>query len=375
MHPRPLLDWIAFNLLPLGSILRGRALARFGDPGEIAYRVPPQAFRELGRVRAEVPRKVSELRRSLRRRAERELQRCEKYGIRIITCEDADYPAAFETLHDPPVLIYLRGELPGGVLRVAIVGSRRTTAYGRRVATGLASQLAVRGIEIVSGGARGIDTCAHRAALEQEGRTVAVLGSGLLQPYPAENEALFRAIGNSGATLSEFPLDAPPASEHFPMRNRLISGLAAAVVVVEAALKSGSFITARHALDQGREVMAVPGPISSPRSIGCHELIQQGAKLVKDVNDILDELPPMYLSGLREAATGHNAPDLEGLSPDEDALIRILDAAEPTHLDTVADEAPFGIARVQAALVGLEVRGAVEQLAGGYYLLRPLESC
>ena len=257
---------------------------------------------------------------------------------------------------------------------MAVVGSRRATAYGRRVATGLASGLAQRGVEIVSGGARGIDTCAHLGALEGGGTTIAVMGSGFNGPYPSENRDLFDRIAQSGAVMTEFPLDMEPRAENFPRRNRLISGLAAGVIVVEAAEKSGSLITAGHALEQGREVMAVPGPVSSDQSAGCHRLIQQGAKLVHSIGDVLEELSPMYRLALRPHGGGEPVdagPNLRGISPDEEAVLALLNDPEPVQLDALADRAPFGIARLQAALFGLEVRGAVEQLPGRYYLARP----
>jgi DNA processing protein len=288
--------------------------------------------------------------------------------------DDSDYPAALRELPDGPLLLYVRGSMPQGVLRVAVVGSRRATLYGRRVATGLGSGLAARGVEVVSGGALGIDTAAHGGALAEEGATVAVLGSGLARPYPEENADLFDRIAGSGAVVSEFPLEAEPKSEYFPRRNRVVSGLSAAVVVVEAAARSGALITAGLALDQGREVMAVPGPVSSPVSEGSNRLIQQGAKLVQNIEDILDELPPLFRAAAgpdpasEEGPAGADPPDL---GDDERTVACMLDAVEPLQLDDLADRAPFGIARLQAALFGLEIRGMVEQRPGKYYLLRP----
>jgi DNA processing protein len=375
MRPRPIVDWIAFNFLPgLGSILQHRALERFGDPAEIAYRVSGHELRSLKGARF----KIDELERSrdgLARRAERERRRCEKLGIRLLPLDDPDYPASLAALADPPVLLYLRGELPHGVTRIAVVGSRAATAYGRKVATGLAAGLAARGVEIVSGGARGIDSAAHRGALAEEGRTTVVMGSGLLCPYPPENKDLFdRILAAGGALVSEFPLEHPPYGGQFPRRNRLISGLCAAVVVVEAARRSGSLNTAAHALEQGREVLAVPGPVSSLRSVGANRLIQQGAKLVQNIEDILEELSPLYRGALPSGGadpTIEAAPNLEDLLPDERAVLGILDEIEPVHLDDLVDRAPFGIGRLQAALFGLLVRGAVDERPGRYYLLRP----
>jgi DNA processing protein len=255
-----------------------------------------------------------------------------------------------------------------------VVGSRTPTAYGRRVASGLAGQLAVRGIEVVSGGARGIDSHAHRAALSEGGRTVAVLGSGLLRPYPDDNASLFERIAADGALVSEFPLEAGPRAQNFPRRNRIISGLSAAVVVIEAAARSGTLITVGHALEQGREVMAVPGPVSSHKSVGCHRLIQQGAKLVQDVADIVDELPPLYRPAVGRSPGERAAdrpPNLDDLTADERCVLGIVTRTEPVQLDRLAESAPLGIARLQAALFSLEMRGAVEQQPGRYYVLRP----
>ncbi len=374
MADEHLVAWIAMNMLPgVGAVGLHRALERYGEAEEIAYRLPEEAL--LTRRRREGgEQSFGKARRGLERRARRELKRCREMGIGLVTLKDPDYPAALAELPDRPPLIYINGELPQRAFRVAIVGSRCPTAYGMRVAAGLASGLAARGIEVVSGGARGIDTVAHRAALAEGGRTVAVLGSGLSKPYPPENGPLFDEIAGSGALVSELPLEAEPRSEHFPRRNRLISGLSAAVVVVEAAARSGTSITAAHALEQGREVLAVPGPVFSRKSEGCHKLIQQGAKLIQNIEDILEEVPPMYLTALphggRDAAP-RGAAELEELTADEVEVLGLLDEVEPVQIDELADRAPFGIARLQTALFGLEVRGAVEHSPGRYYLLRP----
>ncbi|MDX1389943.1 MAG: DNA-processing protein DprA, partial [Acidobacteriota bacterium] len=223
-------------------------------------------------------------------------------------------------------------------------------------------------------GARGIDSCAHTGALEGGGRTVVVLGSGMLDPYPPENRELFERVASQGALLTEFPLGVSPRPENFPRRNRLVSGLVEAVVVVEAGVRSGSLITAAQALDQGREVLAVPGPVTSEQSRGCHRLIREGARLVHEVEDIVAELSPLYAGavGPAPAPVGPSAAaDPEGLGPDEREILALFDDPEPIHGDLLADRAPFGIARFQTALFGLEIRGFVEQLPGRYYLLRP----
>jgi DNA processing protein len=377
MTPENLFDWVALHLLPrLGPITLRRALERFGDPGEIAFRLSPAALAGLPRVGPETVSGILKSRKGLRRRTEAEIRQCERRGIRIVLQGEPDYPVALVELPDAPLLLYLRGSLRQDVVRVGVVGSRRATAYGRRVAAGTASSLAVRGVEVVSGGARGIDTCAHKGALESGGRTVVVLGSGMADPYPPENRELFERVAGQGALISEFPVGFPPKPENFPRRNRLVSGLSAAVVVVEATLRSGSLITAGHALDQGREVMAVPGPVGSEQSEGCHRLIQDGARLVHRVDDIVAELPPVYTPavGPGPAPEGRGTvPDPVGLGPDEVEILGLFDDPEPVHGDLLAERAPFGIARFQTALLGLELRGFVEQLPGRYYLLRPRE--
>lgn len=367
-----LLDWIALNSLPgLGSVLIRRALERFGDPHEVAYRVPLGALNSISGVGPNTLTAVGQARPKLKELAEREWRRAEKLGLRLLACDDPDFPAALADLPGAPILLYMRGTLPSGVTRVAVVGSRAATLYGQRVATGLSSGLAARGIEVVSGGARGIDTCAHRGALEEQGgRTLAVLGSGFLHPYPAENAPLFERIAASGAVLSEFALDEPPRPENFPRRNRIISGLAAAVVVVEASCKSGSLGTAAHALEQGREVLAVPGPVSSPRSEGCNRLIQQGAKLVQTIDDILEELSPMYRGAVQELSFDPAPGPPPELTEDERAVLELLDAVEPIQLEDLAERVPFGIARLQAALFGLQTCRAVDALPGQRYLVR-----
>jgi DNA processing protein len=373
MAPENLVPWVAVNLLQKLSPLQiRRALREFGSPLEVAFRVPVARLAAALGLKDGRAEAVAGARLGLKRRVDEEIRSAERLGVRLVTMADPDYPAEFGALPDGPAVLYLKGSLSPGVVRIAVVGSRRATAYGRRIASGLAAGLAAQGVEIVSGGARGVDTCAHLGALDAGCRTVAVMGSGFLCPYPSENQDLFDRIAKNGAVMTEFPMNMEPRGENFPRRNRLIAGLAAAVVVVEAAERSGSLSTASHALEQGREVMAVPGPVSSEQSAGCHRLIQQGAKLVHSVADVLEELSPMYSAALSPKAVpaDESCPNLSGIGPDEATVLALLDDPEPVQLDALADRAPFGIARLQTALFGLEVRGAVEQLPGGYYLAR-----
>ena len=379
MPPEQLSAWLAIHLLPgVGPLTARRALELHGDPREVAFRLPASAWREFPGIDAETAREIVAARPTLMRRIEAEWDAAVRRDVRILTRDDAEYPSMLATLPDAPVVLYVKGALPEGRVRLALVGSRRATAYGRQVARRLAAELAKRGAEIVSGGARGIDSCAHHGALEAGGRTVAVLGCGFAHTYPPEHEDLFKAIANAGAIVSEFPIDTSPLPENFPRRNRLISALSAGTIVVEATDKSGSLITAGHALEQGREVMAVPGPVTSEQSRGCHRLIQQGAKLVQTVEDVLCELSPMYRAALaggppEPASAGAVAADrpIPGLNPDESAVLALFDDPRPVHVDRLADSATVGIARLQTALFGLVLRGCIDPMAGGYYVARP----
>ena len=374
MVPERIAPWLALHLLPgIGPVSAHRALAREPDPEEVAFRWPASAWTQVPGVDPATAEGVVAARTGLTRRMEEEWRAAGRRDVRIVTRESEEYPSMLAPLHDAPIVLYLRGEVPDGRVRVAIVGARRASAYGREVSRRLAGDLASRGVEVVSGGARGIDTAAHRGALAEEGKTVAVLGCGMACNYPAENESLFDAIARSGGVLSEFPMEMPPLPENFPRRNRLIAALSAATVVVEARARSGSLITAGHALDYGREVMAVPGPITSDASAGCHRLIQQGAKLVQDAEDVLQELSPMYRDALPRAAVpstvapGSDAP----LTADEAAVLALFDDPRPVQIDLLAEMAPFGMARLNPALLGLVLAGRLEQLPGGYYVARP----
>lgn len=379
MPPERLTAWLALHLLPgVGPLTAQRALEAHGDPREIAFRLPASAWRELAGVDATTADRIVAARPALMRRIAAEWDQAIRRNVSILTRDDPEYPPLLAVLPDAPVVLYVKGALPEGRVRMAMVGSRRATAYGRQVARGLAAELAGLGVEIVSGGARGIDTWAHRGALEAKGRTAAVLGCGFGHIYPPENKDLFAAIVNSGAVVSEFPIEMPPLAENFPRRNRLISALSAGTIVIEATEKSGSLITAAHSLEQGREVMAVPGPITSEQSRGCHRLIQQGAKLVQTAEDVLTELSPMYRGALaadRSAAAGPDAPEpsrgAHDLGPDETAVLALFDDPRPIHVDQLAERATFGMARLQTALFGLALRGCIDPLAGGYYVARP----
>jgi DNA processing protein len=275
---------------------------------------------------------------------------------------DAGYPALLAAVERPPAL-WVRGAVQGqDALAVAIVGARRATAYGLQVAETFAGDLAARGVTIVSGLARGVDTAAHRAALEAGGRTLAVLGSGVDRVYPPENRALARAIARQGAVVSQFPPGIPPLAHHFPARNRTLAALALAVVVVEAGERSGALITARLAGELGREVCAVPGQIGSPASRGAHGLIRDGATLVERWEDVVRELPEPWQRAVRVLET----PAATTAAPggDEGRMRDLLTIDEPQHIERLIARAGVDAARAGAALIALELGGWARQLGG-----------
>ncbi|SHI91585.1 DNA-processing protein DprA [Desulfosporosinus lacus] len=297
-----------------------------------------------------------------------------KQGILIITPNEPEYPCLLAELSDAPPLLYYRGQLRGNMESLAIVGSRKATAYGKAVAKMLARDAASKGIVIASGLARGIDTAAHQGTLEAEGITWAFLGCGLDQIYPQENKRLAEEILKKGALISEFEPGSPPIAAHFPARNRLISGCSRGVVVVEAAERSGALITVDFALEQGREVFAVPGPIFSEVSRGSHHLIRQGAKIVEGIEDICNELPAwsnyagqitLFKGALPQGVDSSDA--VERVSEHETILRQLSDV--PLHIDQITVNSPLTVSAISLALLELQLAGKVTQLPGQHYVL------
>ncbi len=352
------LAWVGLNALPsLTSHRLRRLLSAFGGPAE-AWRAPQGA---LARVLGEELAAVLD-----RERAgfspEEELARAERLGAKVLTWDDPEYPPPLREIPEPPPVLYLLGELREGDLSgIAIVGTRRCTSYGRLVARRLAREIAARGVTVISGLAPGIDRAAHQGALEA-GRTVAVLGTGLARPYPAGSERLMAEIAAAGAVLSEFPLEQPGSRWTFPRRNRLIAGLSLGVVVVEAPARSGALITADHALEQGKEVFAVPGPITSQASAGSNRLIREGAKLVTSADDVLEEFP-----GLAHVPTRRE----EGGGPDLDAeaqAVYDLLGLEPLGIAELGERTGLSHARLSQILVELQLSGLIQETAGRKYM-------
>lgn len=292
-----------------------------------------------------------------RQRAEAEQRRCRAMGVALVGRDDADYPQHLRQVYDPPPVLYVRGVLRAdeGPTSVAVVGSRAATPQGRALAGRLARDLAATGVTVVSGLARGIDAAAHRGALEAGGRTVAVLGSGLDRPYPPENAGLATAIAEGGgAVVSEFPLGTAPLPGHFPRRNRVIAGWSQAVVVVEAAERSGALVTARVALEEGREVLAVPGHPSQPASAGCNQLIKDGAALVRDALDVAREI------GLCPEVAPDPAPG--------DHVLRALRGDAPSSLEELRERSGLETPALLARLSELELASKVRRLPGALFL-------
>lgn len=297
-----------------------------------------------------------------------------KQGIQIIIPDEADYPCLLAELADAPPLLYYRGQLRGNVEGLAIVGSRKATAYGKAVAKMLAQEAVAKGIVITSGLARGIDTAAHQGTLDAGGITWAFLGCGLDQVYPRENRRLAEKIIEKGALISEFSPGSPPNAAHFPARNRLISGCSRGVVVVEAAERSGALITVDFALEQGREVFAVPGPIFSEVSRGPHHLLRQGAKIVEGIEDICNELPawPNYVGQItlpkEPLARKRESSDLvEDVVEHESILEQLSDV--PLHIDQITMNLTLPVSTISLALLELQLGGKVIQLPGQHYVL------
>ena len=292
----------------------------------------------------------------------RRLATLQRDGIMLCCYEEATYPESLKTMYSPPYAFYYRGDL--SIIQssgLAVVGSRNATPYGRKQAENISRDLALAGYTIISGMARGIDTCAHRGALQVEGKTAAVLGSGLYSIYPAENRNLYEEIAEYGIVISDFAVDTRPEPGNFPYRNHIIAGLSRGVFIVEAALKSGALITADAALEQGRDVFALPGPVSSRQSEGCHQLIRQGAVLVGSAEDILQE----YV-GVSGVAGRISSPPAE-LTELEQAIIAIL-SSEAKHIDILLAELGCGFGELSAALMNLEWKGLTGSLPGNYYI-------
>ena len=299
---------------------------------------------------------------------QKEERRIQELGVHYLTTNDELYPENLREIYDPPLVLYVWGRLESkDRLALGVVGSRRCTHYGAQSAKKLSYQLAGAGITVLSGLARGVDTAAHEGALAANGRTIAVIGSGLAKLYLTENQSLAAKISNGhGAVISEFPIDLPPDKQTFPMRNRIVSGWSSGILVVEAPAWSGSLITANMAAEQGRSVYAVPGPIDKPTSVGCNKLIQGGARLVMDAQDILDDLGNLFPQQARPAPTSSATVSLESISPEERAVYACVGTSE-THVEEILANCDLPTPVVSASLMRMELKKLIKQLPGRFY--------
>ena len=379
--------WLT-ELRGLKNQTRLALLRHFGTPEQVFFADDGEILLTEGITRAD----LAILENHSLETADRILADCQRLGIRILTIQDAEYPSRLKNIYDPPCLLYIKGRLPAfdETVAVAVVGTRDCTPYGIQCAEKLSYGLTNGGAVVVSGLAKGIDAAASRGALRAGGITAAVLGNGLDVYYPAESRYLYEDVAAAGALISEYPPGTEPAKHHFPARNRIISGLCLATLVVEAPEKSGALITAETANEQGRDVFAVPGPIDAPASVGCNRLIRDGAGLVSDAWDILQEYEARFPEKLREheakeqpKTLGYQARQKEEpkavpptlslsrgdvtLTDDQIALLRILSDEEPALVDDLIEQTEIPTRRVLSALTVLEIENLVQQHSGKRY--------
>ena len=371
MGPDQYLGWLALALTPgLGARLTGKLLREFGSP-EAIFSASLTAL-EAQQIPAAVAQAIHS--RQPMSAAAKELSQAEAAKCRLITWDEPVYPQLLREIYDPPTLLYVKGNTE--LLNrhaIAIVGTRRPTPYGNQMAERLARDLAARGLVIVSGLARGIDATAHKGALgPAQGTTVGVLGCGIDVIYPKENRKIFGEIEQRGAIISEFPMGTFPAPQNFPIRNRIIAGMARGVVVVEGQQYSGSLITARLGMEFGREVFAVPGNATQPASFGPNQLIKQGAKLVTGWEDVVEELPTPIRAELVPVETTDGAQRASlveaSLAPAEKTLYALLEVDSSKHVDELVEQSKMNSSEVLSALFELEMKGLVQQLPGKQFL-------
>jgi DNA processing protein len=351
--------WIGFNLIKgIGAVRMQGLIAYFGDL-ESAWSADSDSLAEAG-LGAKVIERVVTARETVN--LDKVWENIESQGIKILTWGDDDYPARLKEIDQPPPVLYIRGEyLPDDLFAVAIVGTRKVTPYGRQITEEIASFLAANGMTVISGLARGIDSIAHQTALKTGGRTMGILGSGVDKIYPPEHRGLAGQIMERGAIISDYAVGTPPDASNFPPRNRIISGLSLAVVVVEAAETSGALITAEFAAEQGREVFAVPGSILAPQSKGTNRLIQKGAQPLLTPADLMQALDLTRVGAQKSARK---------ILPADETEARVLNVlgSEPLHVDEIRSQADLPIEKISATLALMELKGMVRQVGGMNYV-------
>ncbi len=369
--------WVALKWVEgVGNVGFKSLLEAFGTPQKV-FEAPLSMIKAVPGIGDKTARQIKAFKDW--KKVEKELECADRTGVSIVTSQDPLYPSQLLSTYDYPAFLYVKGHLKEDDVNVAVVGSRTASTYGKFTTERLCRELVLRGITVISGLARGIDSAAHRGALSGKGRTIAVLGCGLDIVYPPENEKLFDEISLQGALISEFPFGTPPNAPNFPARNRIISGISLGVVVVEASEKSGSLITARIALEQGREVFAVPGSIDSSGSRGTNKLIKQGAKLIENVEDILEEILPQVTIAPKLVKPDQRQKQPEDhqkiltLSPDpvlketEKTVWQVL-SQKPVHIDQIITSTGLTAHEVLGILLNLELQGLIEQKPGKTYM-------
>jgi DNA processing protein len=368
--------WISLNMTPgIGPRKATQLLERFGSAENVFH----ARRSELESLRLKPETIESILKREFYEKAEEEFEKIKESGGDILILDDGSYPYLLREIADPPITLYVKGNWQAcfDAPCVAVVGSRRASTYGENASEMLARDLASHGVCVISGLARGIDTAAHRGAIKAKGKTIAVLGTGINQVYPKENARLVEEILDSGgAIVSQFPLETPPLRDNFPYRNRIISGLSLGVLIVEASERSGSLITARLAMEQNREVMAVPGNITSKNSFGTNYLIKSGAKLVQQWQDVVSELPSEISTKIlppkidEEKTAGEskqNDSQPAGLNKNEEKIWTILSADEEIHIDDLMEKSKLSFGELNNVLVNLDLKDLIRTLPGNKY--------
>jgi DNA processing protein len=362
MSDPELIDAIRLSLVSgVGPILRKALIDRFGTAGDVLSAAMSE-LREVSGIGPKTAKAIAAAKDEID--AEREIELCREKGVSILPQSDPRYPGGLLEIPDPPGVLFMRGEIkPQDAIGIAIVGSRHATTYGMMVAERLASSLARAGVTIISGLARGIDAAAHRAALKAGGRTIGVLGSGVLNIYPPEHVELALDVIHAGAILSEMPPQSPPVPGAFPQRNRIVTGMSLGVIVVEASDRSGALISARHAMEQNREVFAVPGRVDSRMSKGCHRLLRDGAKLVETADDVLEELGPLVSPAPSPDGQAVHHPAELMLNELEQSVLAAI-GSDPTLVDEVVSGSGLPIPQVLSTLSVLEMRRLVRRVSG-----------
>lgn len=362
MDPRE--AFVALNMIEgVGPVRVRQLLEHFGDAPAILRASKPQLLQVRG-IGEDTAERIAAWESTVDLSGE--LQRIREYGCHIVIPDDSEYPELLRQIYDPPIVLYVKGTLTDRDKNpVAIVGSRQVTSYGLETARRFAYQLAYVGVTVTSGGARGIDTAAHQGALAAKGRTIAVLGTGINLVFPPENAELFERIAATGAVITQFPFNRPADKQSFPIRNRIVAGMSLGTVVVEANLTSGALITANMAVENGRQVFAVPGRIDSPRSKGCHELIKKGAKLCESAEDILSEFEYLFPASNRPASPADTGvlPALT-LSENEQKVYDSIPPNDDSSIDEVIRRSALPTSAVSVALLSLEMKRLIKQLPG-----------